>query len=55
MDWHIEIEGLFEQYDVKLNMNNQLNILIGENGIGKSTILKIVYSVFKSDLIELCK
>ncbi|MCB0699119.1 MAG: hypothetical protein KDC11_04690 [Chitinophagaceae bacterium] len=37
------IEGLFEKNRVELVFDDQINILIGENGLGKTTILNILY------------
>lgn len=40
---HIEIKGLWGRYDVNWdNLNSDVNILVGENGTGKSTILKLM-------------
>jgi ABC-type cobalamin/Fe3+-siderophores transport system ATPase subunit len=36
----VEIKGLFGRYDVDWTLNPDVNILVGENGTGKSTILK---------------
>jgi predicted ATP-dependent endonuclease of OLD family len=38
----IEIKGLFHKYDLKWNLNQDVNILVGINGIGKTTILRTV-------------
>ncbi|MDR1609965.1 MAG: AAA family ATPase [Candidatus Symbiothrix sp.] len=38
----IEIKGLFHQYDLKWDLNPDVNILVGTNGIGKSTILRTI-------------
>ncbi|MDR0732705.1 MAG: ATP-binding protein [Dysgonamonadaceae bacterium] len=38
----IEIKGLFHQYDLKWDLNPDVNILVGINGTGKSTILRII-------------
>ncbi|MDR1682047.1 MAG: ATP-binding protein, partial [Candidatus Symbiothrix sp.] len=35
----IEITGLFEKYNVKWTLHPDVNILVGINGIGKTTIL----------------
>ena len=40
--YSIEIEGLFGDRDVKFTFNKPLLILIGENGVGKSTVLGIL-------------
>ena len=41
----IEIKGLWNRYDVDWQLNPDVNILVGENGTGKSTILAILYIV----------
>jgi predicted ATPase len=42
----IEIKGLFGRYDVDWTLNPDVNILVGENGTGKSTILKGIENIF---------
>lgn len=37
----LKIEGLFGQYDVNITFND-LTVIVGKNGLGKSTILKIL-------------
>ena len=44
---NIEIKGLWGRYDVNWKLNSDVNILVGENGTGKSTILKLVYTYLK--------
>ena len=39
----VEIKGLFEKKDTSWKLNPQVNVLVGENGSGKSTILSIIY------------
>lgn len=39
----IEIKGLFGKKDISWKLNPQVNVLVGENGSGKSTILSIIY------------
>jgi predicted ATPase len=46
----VEIKGLFGRYDVDWQLNPDVNILVGENGTGKSTILKIIYQLFTREL-----
>lgn len=46
----VEIKGLFGRYDVDWTLNPDVNILVGENGTGKSTILKIIYQLFTREL-----
>lgn len=40
----IEIKGLFGKKDICWELNPQVNVLVGVNGSGKSTILSIIYS-----------
>lgn len=47
------IKKLFGKYDYDIDFNKPINILIGENGCGKSTILKILYYLGKRDFISL--
>ena len=45
----IEIKGLWNRYDVDWQLNPDVNILVGENGTGKSTILDIIVESSKID------
>lgn len=38
----ITINGLFHKYDVTVDLSKDCTILIGSNGIGKSTVLKLI-------------
>lgn len=49
----IKINNLFGKYNNELNLNNKCNIFIGENGIGKSTSIKIFNALFKLDFVDL--
>lgn len=49
----LQIKKLFDEKDFDLKFNENLTILIGENGCGKSTILKILNYIFKQDFISL--
>ena len=42
----IEIKELFHQYDLKWDLNPDVNILVGINGIGKTTILRTINALF---------
>lgn len=42
---HLHIEGFWDQYTVDMPFTNDVNILTGNNGAGKTTILDIVYSL----------
>ncbi len=41
----IEIKGLWGRFDVDWTLHHDVNILVGENGRGKSTILKLVSEI----------
>lgn len=44
---YIKICGLFGTNDVELHFDKEVNIYIGENGLGKTTILNCVYYLLK--------
>lgn len=46
----IEIKGLFGKKDICWKLNPQVNVLVGENGSGKSTILAIIQAVLSNNL-----
>ncbi|MBE9577719.1 MULTISPECIES: AAA family ATPase [Moraxella] len=46
----VQIEGLFGKKDILWKLNPQVNVLVGENGSGKSTILSIIRCVLSNDL-----
>lgn len=50
---YIIICKLFGENDVKLNFNKEVNIYIGENGLGKTTILNCVYYLLKKKFDKL--
>lgn len=43
----IQIKGLFGKKDITWQLNPQVNVLVGVNGSGKSTILSILYCILK--------
>lgn len=43
------IIGLFDKNDITLNFNKETNIFIGENGLGKTTILNCIYYILCND------
>lgn len=49
------VKNLFKKYDYQLNLDNKLNIIVGENGRGKSTILNLLNHIIQFDFIELVK
>jgi ABC-type cobalamin/Fe3+-siderophores transport system ATPase subunit len=47
----VEIKGLWGKYDIDWDLNPDVNVLGGINGSGKSTVLKMVYSLGSSDVL----
>lgn len=45
----IEIKGLWGRFDVDWTLHSDVNILVGENGTGKSTILNLIVSFLKGE------
>lgn len=50
---YFEIQNLFNQYDVLLNFKDEVNIFLGENGMGKTTVLNCLYYVLSGKLEKL--
>ena len=50
---YFKINRLFNQYDVSLRFGENVNIFLGENGMGKTTILSCLYSVLSGRLDKL--
>lgn len=55
MRMNIKINNLFGKINYDLILDSKLNILIGENGCGKTTILKIIACIINHDFISLSK
>lgn len=51
----IEINGLFGYYDYRINLREDINIFVAENGFGKTTILNIIVALLKNDKEKLRK
>jgi len=51
----IVVQGLFGMFDhdIKLDVKHGVTILIGPNGVGKTTILRMISDVFRSDYRDL--
>ena len=51
----IEIKELYGLYDHKIefNRNDKIDIVIGQNGIGKTTILKLLYMLFNHQISQI--
>lgn len=54
-NFKVRINGIFGKYNNEIDLSNKCNILIGENGIGKSTCIKILNCLFNYNYIELLK
>ena len=52
---HIKINKLYNSRDIDLNLNEKMNIIVGENGCGKSTVLKMINWIINNDYISLAK
>lgn len=48
-----KLNGLFGQYNVELYFDKSVNIYIGENGLGKTTILNCLYYVLEKKFVQL--
>ena len=49
-----KIEGLFNQFDHCIEFKNNITIIIGKNGVGKTSCLELLYSLFNGDFAKLC-
>lgn len=50
---YIGIVGLFDRYNIEIPFDKQVNIFIGENGLGKTTILNCIYYVLEKNISKL--
>lgn len=50
---YIKINGLFSRSNITLTFDDEVNIYIGENGLGKTTVLNCVYYVLKKKTANL--
>ncbi len=48
----IELEGIHRRYNLKVEFNKSLNILYGQNGTGKSTLIHIISNLANCDFIR---
>lgn len=50
----LEISGLFDLYSYDLRFEDDaINIITGPNGYGKTTILRIINSLYTKDFVSL--
>jgi ABC-type cobalamin/Fe3+-siderophores transport system ATPase subunit len=45
----LEIKGLWDEIDIKWKLDSNVNILIGKNCMGKTTLLKLIISIINED------
>ena len=50
-----KIQGLHDSKTVSIHFNNAVNIFVGENGVGKTTVLNILYYLLSGNYVELKK
>lgn len=48
----VKLEGIHKRYDLDIELNETLNVLHGQNGTGKSTLLHIIANVANCDFIR---
>lgn len=51
----VEINGFWHRFDASCNFNDDVNIIIGKNGTGKTTFMNILHSVLTVDLVGLAE
>lgn len=50
---YIKVVGLFGRLDISIPFDKKVNIYIGENGLGKTTILNCIYFILNKDMASL--
>lgn len=50
---YVNIYGLFGRYNIEIPFEKQVNIFIGENGLGKTTILNCIYYLLEQQFTRL--
>lgn len=48
----VELEGIHKRYDLDIDFDSSLNILYGQNGTGKSTLIHIIANIANCDFIR---
>lgn len=51
----VEINQFWHRFDAKCDFNNDVNIIIGRNGTGKTTFMNILHSILTVDLVGLAE
>lgn len=48
----VKLTGIHKRYDLEMDFNKSLNILYGQNGTGKSTLIHIIANIANCDFIR---
>lgn len=48
----VSLEGIHHRYDLDMDFNESLNVLHGQNGTGKSTLIHIIANIVNCDFIR---
>jgi predicted ATPase len=48
----VELKGIHKRYDLDISFNESLNVLHGQNGTGKSTLIHIIANIANCDFIR---
>jgi predicted ATPase len=48
----VELNGIHKRYDLDISFNESLNVLHGQNGTGKSTLIHIIANIANCDFIR---
>ena len=48
-EFRIAIKNLFDERNYDIKFSNKINVLVGENGCGKTNILRILNSILNKD------
>jgi|SRR5690625_993857 len=51
----VKVEGFWDRGEVNCDFNEDINIIIGRNGTGKTTLMNILHSVLTCDLVGLAE
>jgi len=48
-----EVRGLNGEFNLSFELNPDLNLLTGKNGVGKTTVLKLIYYIISGNVEKL--
>lgn len=49
----VQVRNFWQEFDIKWVLREDVNILIGENGVGKTTLLNLIYEALKAKEVEI--